>query len=161
MKHLEFRFKLDRYPTLEPATGVVLMERDGVEQIPVEHAQQMLERVGWSRRYVIEVKFQDAAVFITPEWAVLILGQSLLHCISVLCDLLDLIEKALDTHVSMTLVTPLDIQVVSLYGLLGQQSKLLTAIKIVGIVAMLLSSGVVGAAIDHWIWPVFFGGPSP
>lgn len=89
MKHLEFRFKLDGYPTLESATGVVLMDQDGVEPIPAERAQQMLKRVGWSRRYVIEVKFQQAAVFVTPEWAVLVIGQSLLHCVSVLCEWLN------------------------------------------------------------------------
>ena len=161
MNRLEFRFKLDGYPTLESAAGVVFMDQEGVEQIPTDRARQILERVAWGRRYVIEAKFQDAAVFITPEWAVLVVGQSLLHCISVLCDLLDLIEAALNTHVTITLVTPLDKPVVALYGLLARQAKLLTAIKIVGFVAMLLLSGVVGASVDHWIWPFFSGGQSP
>ena len=67
MKQLEFRFKLDGYPTLEPATNVTLMDQDGVDQMPIEQAQQMLKDVSWASRYVIQAKFQDAGVFITPE----------------------------------------------------------------------------------------------
>lgn len=160
MNHLEFRFKLDGYPTLEPAAGVVLMDQEGVEPIPVERAEQMLERVGWSRRYVVDVRFQQAAVFITPEWAVLVIGQSLLHCVSVLCELLKLIEAVLETHVTITLVTSLDKPLVSLYGFLAEHERLLIALKIAGIVTTLVLSGFVGVSIDRWIWPLLFGGQS-
>ena len=161
MQHLEFRFKLDGYPTLEPATNVTLMDQDGVDQMPAEQVQQMLKDVSWASRYAIQAQFQDAGVFITPEWAVLVKAQSLLHCVSVLCDLLNLIEEALETHVTITLVTVLDKEAVPLYGYLARQAKLLTARKIAGIAALLLLGGIVGALADNWAWPLLFVGQSP
>ena len=76
------------------------MDQESVEQMPADRAAKMLERVGWAHHYVVLAKFQEAGVFITAEWAVLIIGQSHLHCVSVLCELLELIEGVLDTHVS-------------------------------------------------------------
>ena len=158
MKHLEFRFKLDGYPTLEPATNVTLLDQDGVDQMPTEQVQQMLKGVSWASRYTIQAKFQDAGVFITPEWAVLVKAQSLLHCVSVLCDLLNLIEEVLTTHATISLVTVLDKPSIPLYGYLARQAKLLTAKKVAVHLAVLLLGALIGAVVNNWIWPLFSGG---
>ena len=120
---------------LAASTRRTLMDQPGIEQMPIDRASQMLRRVGWAQKYVVLAKFQEAGVFITEQWTVLIMGRSHLQCVSVLCALLEVIERVFDTHVSIALVTVLDKSAFRLYGLSGPvQSKLLTAIKIVGIV---------------------------
>ena len=143
---------------LEPATRRMLMDQDGVEQMPSDRAAEMLERVGWAQQYVVLVKFQEAGVFITAEWSVLIMGQSHLHCVSVLCELLKLIEEVLDTHVSLTLVTVLDKPPAPLYGYLVQQARLLTFRQWAVGAALILIGAFAGAAVNNWIWPLLPGG---
>ena len=108
MKHLEFSLRMPGFLVLETAARQAIMDQESVEQMPADRAAKMLERVGWAQQYVVLAKFQEAGVFITAEWSVLIMGQNYLHCVSVLCGLLKLIEEVLDTHVSITLVTVLD-----------------------------------------------------
>ena len=129
-----------------------------VEQMPSDRAAEMLERVRWAQQYVVLAKFQEAGVFITAEWAVLIMGQSHLHCVSVLCELLKLIEEVLDTHVSLTLVTVLDKPPAPLYGYLVQQARLLTLKQWAVGAALILIGAFAGAAVNNWIWPLLPGG---
>ena len=143
---------------LEPATRRMLMDQDGVEQMPSDRAAEMLERVGWAHHYVVLAKFQEAGVFITAEWSVLIMGQSHLHCVSVLCELLELIEGVLDTHVSITLVTVLDKPPAPLYGYLVQQARLLTFRQWAVGATLILIGAFAGAAVSNWIWPLLPGG---
>ena len=121
----------------------------------------MLERVTWGDWYHLRVKFDEGGVFITDDWVVLLIGRNHLHCVSVLCNLLKLIEEVLQQHVTITLVTVLDSPLGSLYGYLAQQSKLLTAKKVAGGVALLVLGGIMGAAVNNWVWPLLFGGQSP
>ena len=134
------------------------MDQEGVEQMPTDRAGKMLERVGWAQQYVVLAKFQEAGVFITAEWSVLIMGQSHLHCVSALCELLKLIEEVLDTHVSITLVTVLDKPATPLYGYLVQQARLLTLRQWAVGAALILIGAFAGAAVNNWIWPLLPGG---
>ena len=134
------------------------MDQPGIEQMPIDRASQMLRRVGWAQKYVVLAKFQEAGVFITEQWTVLIMGRSHLQCVSVLCALLEVIERVFDTHVSIALVTVLDKSAFRLYGYLAVQAKLLTVRKIAVGAALLLIGGFISVAVDNWIWPWFRGG---
>ena len=158
MKHLEFNFRMPGFLALEPATRRKIMEQASVEQMPADRATKMLERVGWAQQYIVMAKFQEAGVFITAEWSVLIMGQSYLHCVSVLCELLKLIEEVLDTHVSITLVTVLDKPPAPLYGYLVQQARLLTFRQCAVGAGLILTGAFAGAAVNNWIWPLLPGG---
>ena len=158
MKHLEFELKMPGYLELEASTRRTLMDQEGVAQMPADRASQMLKRVGWPQEYVVRAKFQEAGVFITGQWTVLIMGRSHLHCVAVLCSFLELIEDLLDTHVSIALVTMLDRPAFQLYGYLALQARLLTVRNIAIGAALLLMGGFISAAVDNWIWPWFRGG---
>lgn len=161
MKHLEFDLKMAAYPELETATRRTLMDLESVEQMPIDRASQMLKRVGWAQQYVVLAKFQEAGVFISKEWSILIMGQSHLHCVAVLCEFLALIEEVLDTHVSITLVTALDKPAASLYGGLDQQASLLTAKRLAIGVGLLVIGAVLSAVVSNWVWPLLPGGLMP
>ncbi|MDE2786385.1 MAG: hypothetical protein OXL37_06945 [Chloroflexota bacterium] len=158
MKHLEFNLRMPGFLALETATRQAIMDQESVEQMPADQAAKMLERVGWAQQYIVMAKFQEAGVFITAEWSVLIMGQSHLHCVSVLCGLLKLIEEVLDTHVSITLVTVLDKPASPLYGYLVQQARLLTLRQWAIGAALILIGAFAGAAVNNWIWPLLPGG---
>ena len=143
---------------LETATRQAIMDQESVEQMPADRAAKMLKRVGWAQQYVVLAKFQEAGVFITAEWSVLIMGQSHLHCVSVLCGLLELIEEVLDTHVSLTMVTVLDKPAAPLYVYLVQQAKLLTLRQWAVGAALILIGAFAGAAVNNWVWPLLPGG---
>jgi hypothetical protein len=134
------------------------MDQESVEQMPTDRARQMLSPVAWGDQYVIRAKFQEAGVFITVDWVVLIIGQGLLHCVSVLCGWLQLIEEVLTTHATISLVTVLDKPSIPLYGYLARQAKLLTAKKVAVHLAVLLLGALIGAVVNNWIWPLFSGG---
>ena len=138
-----------------------LLDHESVEQMPAERVRKMLEPVAWGDHYVVRTTFQEAGVFFTAEWVVLIVGQSHLHCVSVLCGLLKLIEEVFNTHVSISLVTILDKPARPLDGYLARQAKFGTVKRVVLFFVVLILGGFIGAAISNWIWPLFFGGNSP
>lgn len=146
------------YLELGASTRRTLMDQEGIAQMPADRASQMLKRVGWPQEYVVRAKFQESGVFITEQWTVLIMGRSHLQCVSVLCGLLEVIERILDTHVSIALVTVLDRPGFRLYGYLALQARLLTLRKLAVGAALLLIGGFISAAVDNWIWPWFPGG---
>ena len=158
MKHLEFNLEMADYPELETATRRTLMDVESIEQMPIDRASQMLKRVGWAQQYVVLAKFREAGVFVTKQWTVLIMGRSHHHCVAVLCDFLELIEEALDTYVSITLVSVLGKPAFRLYRYLALQARLLTLRRMAVGAALLVIGGFISAAVDNWIWPWFPGG---
>ncbi len=161
MNHLEFRLKIDCHVAFNPDMRATLLDHESVEQMPIERVRKILQRVAWGDQYVVHTKFQEAGVFFTAEWVVLIVGRSHLHCVSVLCGLLKLMEEVFNTHVSIALVTVLDKPASPLYGYLARQAKLDNIKGALWFLIVLIMGGLIGAAINNWIWPFFFGGKSP
>jgi hypothetical protein len=161
MKHLELSLRITEYADLDAQTRQMLMEQENVEQMPTERVQQMLRPIAWGDQYVVHAKLNEAGVFITDNWVVLIVGQNYLHCVSSLCSLLKLIEEVLNGHASISLVTVLDKPASPLYSYLARQAKVLTLRKTCQFAGVLILGGIIGAAVSNWIWPLLFGGTSP
>ena len=158
MKTLEFRLRMVRYPALDATTWRMLMDEGTLQFMSSDQAVRLLGEVALPAAFVYQAQVQEAGIFLTADWVVIVRAQSVLHSISVIFVLMSLISETLDTPVSIDLITLPDDSVIPLHRYLARQATL-AKVKRTGVwVTTLLVTAAVSAIVSIWLARLFSGG---
>ena len=158
METLEFRLRMAGYPALDAATWRILMDEGTLQFMSSDQAARLLGEVALPAAFIYQARVQEAGIFLTSDWVVIVRAQSVLHSVSVVFVLLSLISETLDTPVSIDLITLQEDRVIPLHRYLARQAAL-TKVKRTAIwVTTLLVTAAVSALVGIWLAGLLSGG---
>ena len=158
MEMLEFRLRMGRYSVLDAATWQILMDEGTLQSMSSDQAVRLLGGVALPAAFIYQAQVQEAGIFLTADWIVIVRAQSVLHSVSVIFVLLSLISETLDTPVSIDLITLQDDRVIPLHRYLARQARFAKVKRTAVWVTTLLVTAAVSAIIGIWLAGLLSGG---
>ena len=154
METVEFRLRVPAHPELNSQIRLALLDDGTLTEMPSDIAGGLIQREDRGAPYVFKAMLEDTGVFITEDWVVMIVGRSVLDCVSALCVLISLIADLFQTPISVALITLRNKNTNPLYRWLARRSLLARIRSSVWWILGALLSGAIGA----WIGSQVFGG---
>lgn len=118
------------------------MERDEFTQVSLDAQERCLRRPPGSDWFAAEV--ENAVVFITPDWTVLICAKKLINCVSAFSVVLSSIVQELNAPIAITLPRHQNEDDEPLHRVLQREAQMDFARRVVVWVLGITIAGVVG-----------------
>ena len=155
METLDIQLRVPGLPSLDQATRTSLMTGGTLRPLPLTLRRRLLGEAAPQASW-LAAQVHESAIFITDDWVVSIHGPKLIHCVSAMCLLINLVGQETNASVTIELLSPESRNENPLYRQLDRESR---RTRIIGAIKWTLAVILSAAAGALLAW--LLGGISP